>query len=280
VEDFMSLLTDNFRMLHLWDIIDILIVAYVVYKGIKLVIETRAFQLIRGIVILLVATQLSGWLQLNSVNYILVNVMQVGMIALLIVFQPELRRTLEKVGRSKIGSIFSPVDYDIERVVGQVCEASAYMSESRIGALMVIEKETKLSDVGKTGTVINADVSAELLVNIFIPKTPLHDGAVIIGDNKIKSAACILPLTEQNNISRELGTRHRAAIGMSENADCVVVVVSEETGRISMAKNGFLTRNLSRDSLAKELKKAFKDTRTADVSSAKQKIKNWTVKKK
>ena len=145
---------------------------------------------------------------------------------------------------------------------------------------MVIEKETKLSDVAKTGTVLNADISAELLVNIFIPKTPLHDGAVIIGDDKIKSAACILPLTEQRNISKDLGTRHRAAIGMSEGADCAVVVVSEETGKISMARNGFLTRNMTKDTLSRELKKALNRTRTSDMASAKEKFMNWTVKKK
>lgn len=280
MDSFMALLADNFRMFRARDLFDIIIVAYLIYKGIKLVRETRAAQLVKGILILLVGTQVSGWLQLNSINYILVNVMQVGMIALLIVFQPELRRTLEKVGRSKIGSIFSPVDYDTEMVVEHICNASKYMSDSRIGALMVIERETKLSDIGKTGIDINADVSAQMLVNIFVPNTPLHDGAVIIRGDKIKSAACILPLTDNNNISKELGTRHRAAIGISENADCIVVVVSEETGKISVASNGSLTRNLTSETLAKALLKSLIDTRSTEVSTAKEKIKNWTVKKK
>ncbi len=280
MEAFFTSVIDYFKLFRIQDILDILIVAYVIYKIIKLVHETRVGQLVRGIVILVVITQLSGMLQLHSVNYILVNVMQVGLIALLIVFQPELRRTLEKVGRSKIGALFSPEEYNYDSIIEHVCTASTQMSESRTGALMVIEKETKLSDVAKTGTTLNADISAELLVNIFIPNTPLHDGAVIIGDDKVKSAACILPLTEQRNIGKDLGTRHRAAIGMSEGADCVVVVVSEETGKISLARNGFLTRNLTADALAKELKKALGRPQNKEVVSAKEKFKNWTVKKK
>lgn len=276
---FMDLL-NNIRMFRLRDVFDILIVAYLIYKGIKLVRETMAAQLVKGIVILLVGTQISRWLQLNSINYILVNVMQVGLIALLIVFQPELRRTLEKMGRSKLGNIFTISDYDVENVVDQICEAAGQFSKTHTGALMVVERETKLSDVGKTGISVNADVSAPLLVNIFEPNTPLHDGAVIIGDNKIKSAACILPLTENRNLSKELGTRHRAAIGISENSDCLVVVVSEETGKISVAANGALTRNFSTETLRKALFKALKDDHSSDVTAAKQKIKKWTVKKK
>lgn len=280
MEAFFTSVIDYFKLFRIQDVLDILIVAYVIYKIMKLVYETRVGQLVKGIVILVAITQLSGVLQLHSVNYILVNVMQVGMIALLIVFQPELRRTLEKVGRSKIGAFFSPEEYNYDGIIEQVCDAASYMSESRIGALMVIEKDTKLSDVAKTGTTLNADISAELLVNIFIPKTPLHDGAVIIGNDKIKSAACILPLTEQRNISKDLGTRHRAAIGMSEGADCAVVVVSEETGKISLARNGFLTRNLTKETLSKELNKSLRRPENKEMTSAKEKLKNWTVKKK
>lgn len=279
MDAFMNLL-NNIKMFRVRDVFDILIVAYLIYKGIKFVRETMAAQLVKGIVILLVGTQVSRWLQLNSINYILVNVMQVGLIALLIVFQPELRRTLEKMGRSKLGNIFSISDYDAEKVVEQICEATDHFSKTRTGALMVVERETKLSDIGKTGISINADVSAQLLVNIFEPNTPLHDGAVIIGGNKIKSAACILPLTENRNLSKELGTRHRAAIGISENADCLVVVVSEETGKISIASNGSLTRNFSAETLSKALSKALKDDHAVEVTATKQKIKNWTVKKK
>ena len=276
----MSTLAENMSMIRLRDVLDILIVAYIIYKGVKLVKNTRAAQLVKGIVVLIVVTQLSGWLQLNSINYILTNVMQVGLMALLIVFQPELRRTLETVGRSGLGKFFDTGDYDIENLANQVSEAAGYMSSQRIGALIVVERTTKLSEFAKSGTELNSDVSSELLINIFIPNTPLHDGAVIISDNKIKSAACILPLTDNNNINRELGTRHRAAIGASEYADCLVVVVSEETGKISLASNGSLTRNLTAETLSKALVKGLSETHSADVTTAKEKLKNWTVKKK
>ncbi len=272
-------LQENARLLRLRDILDILIVAFVIYKGVKLVRETRAVQLIKGLVILLVATQLSSWLQLNSLNYLLVNAMQVGLIALLVVFQPELRRALEKVGRSSIGRIFSAAEYDVERVVEEVCEAVAHMSEEKIGALIVFERKTKLGDIINSGTMLNSDVSSQLLSNIFIPNTPLHDGAVIIRENKIIAAACFLPLTQNNNLSKELGTRHRAAIGISENADCAVVVVSEETGKISLALNGSMTRNLTPETLAKALNKMLGDDQ-AIAPDAKEKILQWTVKKK
>ena len=276
----MSTLAENMSMIRLRDILDILIVAYIIYKGVKLVRGTRAAQLVKGIVVLIVVTQLSGWIQLNSINYILTNVMQVGLMALLIVFQPELRRTLETVGRSGLGKFFNAGDYDVENLANQVSEAAEYMSSQRIGALMVIERTTKLAEFTKSGTELNADVSSELLINIFIPNTPLHDGAVVISDNRIKSAACILPLTDNNNINRELGTRHRAAIGASEYADCLVVVVSEETGKISLASNGSLTRNLTAETLSKALVKGLSETHSADVTTAKEKLKNWTVKKK
>lgn len=272
-------LQENARLLRLWDILDILIVAFVIYKGVKLVRETRAVQLIKGLVILLVATQLSSWLQLNSLNYLLVNAMQVGLIALLVVFQPELRRALEKVGRSTIGRIFSTAEYDVEGVVREVCDAVSHMSAEKIGALIVFERKTKLGDIINSGTALNSDVSSQLLSNIFIPNTPLHDGAVIIRENKILAAACFLPLTQNNNLSKELGTRHRAAIGISENADCAVVVVSEETGKISLALNGSMTRNLTPETLAKALNKMLGDDQ-AIAPDAKEKILQWTVKKK
>lgn len=278
--DAIATLLDHIRMFRLRDLFDILIVAFLIYKGIKLVRETMAAQLVKGIVILLVGTQVSRWLQLNSINYILVNVMQVGLIALLIVFQPELRRTLEKMGRSKLGNIFSIPDYDVENTVSQICGAAESLAQARTGAIVVVERDTKLADIAKTGIPVNGEISAQLLVNIFEPNTPLHDGAVIVGDNKIKAAACILPLSENSNIGKELGTRHRAAIGISENADCIVVVVSEETGKISVASNGSLTRNLSIDTLSKALTKSLKDMNSAEVETAKQKLKKWTVKKK
>jgi diadenylate cyclase len=250
------------RFVSITDIIDIAIVAYVIYKAVKLIRETRAEQLIKGIVILLVATQLSGWARLNVINSILRNTMQVGVVALLVVFQPELRRALEKMGRSRFSNIFNFEEYNLEsdivEVIEEIVKAVRAMAQSRIGSLIVIERNTKIGDIIRTGTTIDASVSSELILNIFIPNTPLHDGAIIIRDNKIKAAGCFLPLTQNQDLSKELGTRHRAALGISENSDAVVIVVSEETGKISVALNGDLTRNLTAETLNKALLKTLK----------------------
>lgn len=246
-----------FVLFGITDLIDILIVAYIAYKAIKLVRETRAGQLVKGVAVLVALLPLSQWLNLNTINYILRNTLQVGLVALLVIFQPELRRALEKVGRSNLGSIFNSSNSDIDNMVSEIAEAAEFMSKEKIGALMVFERETKLGDILNSGTDISARVSSPLLINIFIPNTPLHDGAVIISEGTIKSAACILPLTQNDTLSHELGTRHRAALGVTENSDCVVVVVSEETGKISFAENGDMTRNLSTQSLKNMLTKAL-----------------------
>lgn len=250
----LSFLIENIKLIRIRDILDVALVAYVIYKGIKLVSETRAVSLIKGIIILILATQVSGWLSLNSINFLLINTMEVGLVALLVVFQPELRRALEKVGRSSIGKIITMTESENESTVSKVVYAVSAMQSTKTGALLVFERDIKLGDVAKTGVSINSEVSPELIINIFVPNTPLHDGAVIIGQNKVKAAACFLPLTQDNTLSQELGTRHRAAIGITEVADCVVVVVSEETGRISLALNGKLERNLSVSELEDTLK--------------------------
>lgn len=239
------------------DIIDILLMAYLIYKAMSLVRETRAVQLLKGIVILIIATQVSEWLRLNAINYLLRYIMQFGVLALIIVFQPELRRALEKVGRSNIGSIlsFESKEYDINTTVDEICIAAGNMSESKTGALIVIERSTMLGEIINTGTTVNADVSAQLLGNIFFKNSPLHDGAVIVRRDKIAAASCYLPLTDDNTLNKELGTRHRAGIGISETADCAVIIISEETGKISLALGGNLTRNLTAESLGTWLKK-------------------------
>ncbi len=241
------------------DIIDILIVAYVIYKGIKLLRETRAATLVKGIVILILAMQLSSLLNLYLVNYILVNAMQVGFIALFVVFQPELRRGLEKMGRSKFGNILSFYEENDEEqtsmTVSRICHAMENLSANRVGALIILERQTKIGDIIRTGVTLNSEITAELLVNIFVPNTPLHDGAVVIRNNRIVAAACFLPLTQNSELNIELGTRHRAAIGITETSDCVALVVSEETGKISLALEGTLTRNLTVESLERALTK-------------------------
>lgn len=237
------------------DFIDILIVAFALYKGVKLVRETRAQQLVKAVIFLLLILWGSTLLRLHSITYILENVMQVGFLAVLIIFQPELRRMLEKVGRSKIGNFFSPAPQSIDRLVDELADAATYLSAHKIGALIVLERGTKIGEVVATGTMLSADVSSALLINIFIPNTPLHDGAVVISEGRISAAGCLLPLTQNDSLSRELGTRHRAALGMTEISDAVVLVVSEETGKISVARDGDMVRNLTADTLRRTLYK-------------------------
>ena len=275
----LTFLLENLKLIRIRDILDVAIVAFVIYKGTKLVRETRAVQLIKGIIILLLAMQVSGWLSLNAINFLLVNTVQVGMVALLVVFQPELRRALEKVGRSSIGKILNSSGSENGTTIANVVTAACAMQSTKTGALIVFEREIKLADVAKTGIAINSDVSPELIINIFVPNTPLHDGAVIIGGNKIKAAACFLPLTQDNTLNQELGTRHRAAIGITEVADCVVVVVSEETGRISLAVNGQINRNITADNLEKTLK-SYLVEETNDLKASKDKLMDMVVKRK
>ncbi|MDR5659821.1 diadenylate cyclase CdaA [Serpentinicella sp. ANB-PHB4] len=241
------------------DVADIAIVAFVFYKLYMLIRETRAEQLIKGIFVLLLATQLSQWLQLHVINWILINTMTVGLIALLIVFQPELRRALEYIGRTKFltKSIVDIEHEELNTVVDEICEAMASLSRQKIGGLIVLEKETGLNEVIETGTVIDGKVSRALLINIFMPNTPLHDGALVIRKSQVLAAGCFLPLTENTNLSKDLGTRHRAGLGITERSDSIVIIVSEETGAISVAENGKLTRFLDIKTLRVRLINSF-----------------------
>lgn len=241
------------------DIVDIIIVALAFYKVFKLIRETRAEQLIKGIFVIFVFEKITadGWLELYTINWILRNTMTVGVIAILIVFQPELRRGLEYIGRSSFftKSFLEIKGESLSKTVDEIVEACASLSRQKIGALIVLERETGLNEVVETGTIINGTVSSNLLINIFIPNTPLHDGAVVIKEDTIKAAACFLPLTDNMNLSKELGTRHRAALGISERSDSLSIIVSEETGSISIAENGSLARHLD----AKTLKQILMD---------------------
>ncbi len=263
VQEFLSEFMENFgrfmSTVRFADVIDIAIVAFIIYQAFRLVRETRAEQLIKGILILIILLQLSSWLGFNTMQYILENTMQLGFFALLIIFQPELRRGLERMGRGTAGRLlsFNNREEVVEGTVDEVARAVDNLAKNKVGALICMERLTKLGDIIKTGTELNSRISAELLVNIFVPNTPLHDGAVVIGSNKILAAACFLPLTHNNDLSKELGTRHRAAIGLSENSDAVVIVVSEETGKISIALDGGLTRNLTVETLKKALLKTM-----------------------
>ena len=236
------------------DILDILIVTIIIYKVLDFIRETRAEQLAKGILLLVVATLLSKVLQLYTLHWILSGVMTVGLIAVVVIFQPELRRGLEYLGRSKFSNVLSEVDKEEAKyMVGQLVEAVDSMSASHTGALIVIEREISLNDIAETGTIIDAAISAQMIGNIFYEGAPLHDGALIIRGSRIHAAGCVLPLTQNKNLNKELGTRHRAGIGITENSDALVIIVSEETGIISLAQNGKLTRFLDVKKVEKAL---------------------------
>lgn len=256
----MQYIKDLFLNIRIRDIFDILIVAMTFYKILMLIRETRAEQLTKGIFMLFALTKVSEWLELYTLNWILDTTMTVGLIAILIVFQPELRRGLEYIGRSRFftKSFMEIKSESLSEVFNEIVDAVASLSRQKIGALIVIERETGLNEVVETGTRIDGKVSSDLLINIFIPNTPLHDGAVIIKDDKIKAAGCFLPLTDNMSLSKDLGTRHRAALGISERSDCLAIVVSEETGSISIAERGSLARYLDSKTLKQILIDMYK----------------------
>lgn len=230
--------------------IDILLVWYVIYKLIMVVRGTKAVQLLKGITVIIVVRMLSQYLGLSTLQWLMDQALTWGFLAIIIIFQPELRRALEQLGRGRLFSRSGlPGEEDPEVTIEAIVKATDYMAKRRIGALMSIEKETGMSDYIETGISLNSRISSELLINLFIPNTPLHDGAVIIQKNQVAAAACYLPLSESPFISKELGTRHRAALGISEVTDSLTIIVSEETGNVSVARNGELHRNLSQDEL-------------------------------
>ncbi|MBQ2895987.1 MAG: diadenylate cyclase CdaA [Oscillospiraceae bacterium] len=239
------------------DVVDILIVAGLIYVLINLIRRTRTYRVFQGILILLVALWLSDIARLHTLNYILRNTMQLGLLALVILFQPELRRFLERLGTGRaMANLFGKgVDSrSTEAAITQIVMACADLSASRTGALIIFERDNPLDDQIRTGTVIDADTTAELLKNLFYDKAPLHDGAVIIRGGRIQAAGCMLPLSNNNNLSKDLGMRHRAGIGMSEVSDALVAIVSEESGSISVASDGMLKRHLSTETFEKLLR--------------------------
>lgn len=236
-----------FSMVSVYDVVDMLIVAFLVYKLAMFIRKTNSSNVTNGILIILVAMWLSEQLHLNVVNFILRKTMELGFLALVILFQPELRRVLEKMGNSKVSNWLRNdfEEHDMDIAITQTVLACADMSKVKTGALIVFERANALSDPLSTGTIVNADTTAELLKNIFFNKAPLHDGAVIIRDGKILAAGCMLPMSGNTNLSKDIGMRHRAGIGVSESSDAVVVICSEETGAVSVAVDGMLKRHLS-----------------------------------
>jgi diadenylate cyclase len=238
--------------------VDIAIIAFFIYKFMDMIKETRAEQLLKGIVLLLIATKGSEMLGLHTVYWLLKNIMTVGFVAIVVIFQPELRRALEHLGRGKFFSKGDILEQELDTMLDEICTAVAQLSKTRTGAIIILEQETGLNEHIETGTQMDSLVTSALLQNVFIPNTPLHDGALIIRRNRIAAAGCFLPLTENKNLSKELGTRHRAALGITEMSDALAIIVSEETGVISFAMEGKLSRYLDIKSLKDRAKLNFK----------------------
>lgn len=279
---FISDITSVINTIRITDIIDIAIVAFLVYKAAELIKEIRAAQLLKGIGLIFGAYFLASQFNLKTISFLLSKVLEFGALALIVVFQPELRRVLEQMGNSQLLRKFqlfkqtgdSEQERHMRNNLVAVANAASELSEDKTGALIVLERKTRLGDIINTGILLRAVISKELLCNIFFHNSPMHDGAVIIRDGQVYAAGCFLPLTSNFTISKDFGTRHRAALGISENSDCLVVVVSEETGNISLAKSGVLRHNLHKDDLVNILFEEFMPEKDEENSEDKPKKQN------
>lgn len=264
------------QLISVADIIDVLIMTFIIYKLLVLIRKTQAARVLKGIVLLVVALAIASFAGLNVINFLLSNTLQLGLIALLVLFQPELRRMLETVGGSgSLAKIIGKSDEDagdMENVIAQVVSATSTLSQQKIGMLLVFERSIRLDEVVKTGTIVDSAVTSMLIRNIFFPKAALHDGATIIRDGRMLAAGCVLPLTTNNNLSPDLGTRHRAGVGVSEVSDAVVVIVSEETGSVSVAIGGMLKRHLKSDTLAALLRNELMPSEDNDEGKGVKKV--------
>ena len=252
--------------IRVFDVIDIIAIALIFYKAIGFLRETRAGQLVKGIVILLFLYLLADWFELAVVKWLLSTFFESAIIVAVIIFQPEIRRVLERVGQTKLGRTGQLLGEDVKfsECIENICKAAGDMQKNKIGALIVFERKTQLGEIINTGTVIDAKPTESMVNNIFFPKSPLHDGAMIVRGDRLYAAGCILPLTQSRVFSSQLGTRHRAAIGMTENSDSVVLVVSEETGNISIVCDGQITRDYNAVSACAELKRMLLDSDSTD----------------
>ena len=255
---------------NLVDVIDILIMTFLLYQLVMLTKQTRAVQVLKGLAVLLVTSYVSELFGLTSLNWLMRSVLNNGALLLVIIFQPELRRALEQLGRGAGFEHNAASQPENERIIAEITQCCLRLSKRRVGALIVFEQKTGLKDVIETGTALDASISAPLLENIFEPNTPLHDGAVIIRGQRIVAAACVLTLSESNALSRDLGTRHRAALGISEASDAVTLIVSEETGIVSLTRNGVMTRRLDAEGIQRALKELYHEEPAG--------LKGWTRK--
>ncbi|WP_291647702.1 diadenylate cyclase CdaA [Clostridium sp.] len=281
MQEISTFITNTLKNISIFAVLDILVVAYIFYKGYILIKETRAEQLLKGIVLMVALIPISYVLKLEMLNFILNKTLTVGLLSVVIIFQPEIRRALEHIGRSAFEEIHN-IQNEEERniTVSEIITAVENLAESKTGALIVIEQATRLGEILNSGTILDAKVTSNLLENIFVVNTPLHDGATIIRKDRILASGCVLPLTNNNMINKKLGTRHRAAIGVSEVSDSIVLVVSEETGVISLAINGRLTRNYDRERLRVILLKMMQHNDRKNVKSAGERVKAWIRRKK
>lgn len=278
--DFILIIENTVRNMTIWSALDILVVSFIFYKGYMLIKETRAEQLLKGIVLVLLLLPISSLLHLDMLNLIIGKTITIGVICLVIIFQPEIRRGLEHLGRSAFNEKHILEDEKkMEIVLNEVISATDNLSRSKTGALIIIEQLTGLEDIITTGTRLDALVSSALLENIFVVNTPLHDGATIVRNGRIIASGCFLPLTSNNDLNKKLGTRHRAAIGVSEVSDAIVVIVSEETGTISLAYGGKITRNYDKDKLKSIIMKIIKKNFSSKVSF-RGRVEEWKKKVK
>lgn len=278
MQNFITMVMNSLKSMSFTSIIDILVVAFIFYKGYMLIKETRAEQLLKGIAFIIILIPISAILNLSMLYFILSKTLTIGIISVVIIFQPEIRRALEHLGRSAFEDKHGFVDKEQRNIyVNEIVNAVSNLADSKTGALIAIEQGTGLGEIISSGTIIEAKITSNLLENIFVVNTPLHDGATIIGKDKILAAGCVLPLTNNKEINKKLGTRHRAGIGLSEISDALVIIVSEETGIISLAINGRLTRNYDKDRLRSILLKIMDHREEKNVKTAGKKVKTWIV---
>lgn len=281
MQEISAFILNTLKNISISSILDIVVVAYIFYKGYSLIKETRAEQLLKGIILMIILIPISYILKLEMLNFILNKTLTVGLLSAVIIFQPEIRRALEHIGRSAFEEIHNIQDAENRNItVNEIVSAVGNLADSKTGALLVVEQATRLGDILNSGTVLDANITSNLLENIFVVNTPLHDGATIIRKDRILASGCVLPLTNNTTIDKKLGTRHRAAIGLSEISDAIVIIVSEETGVISLAINGRLTRNYDKEKLRMILLKMMQHNDKKKVKSAGEKVKAWIRRKK
>lgn len=276
MNEFLGLVGKSISNMSLWSILDILVVSYIFYKGYMLIKETRAEQLLKGIILIITLIPISYVLKLDMLYFILNKTLTIGVLTVIIIFQPEIRRALEHLGRSAFDDKHYPNNkQNLYTTINEIAIAAENLAESKTGALIVIEQSTGLNELMGAGTLIDANITANLLENIFVVNTPLHDGATIIRNNRILASGCVLPLTDNTKINKKLGTRHRAAIGLSEVSDALIIIVSEETGVISLAINGRITRGYDKEKLKNILIKIIENRSEKRVKTAGERVKSW-----